>query len=260
MTNNKQRITNLLLPLIFCLLTFLAGCVRYEVGVNFEDQHRGEIVQHIKLSEQLTTLSQAEATKWLDSIERRAKQLQGKTETISPQEVIVTIPFSNGQDLTKKFNRFFNPNPPASQSIKKEPTDLVKLNSQMSLVQRNWLLLEQNRLSLDVDLRALGVLSNQGNIIVSPGSLIDLEFALNTPWGGRSLSHENSLTPALSAAKNQLVWQLQAGQVNHIEAVFWVPSFLGIGTVGIVVLMLVSFYLKYKRFPWSQETMNKKLA
>ena len=27
----------------------LSGCVKYDAAVNFESQHRGEIVQHIKL-------------------------------------------------------------------------------------------------------------------------------------------------------------------------------------------------------------------
>ncbi|MGK7874809.1 MAG: DUF3153 domain-containing protein [Xenococcaceae cyanobacterium] len=240
-----------LLPLIFCVLIFLTGCVHYDVGVNFKHQHHGAIVQHIKLGEQLTNLSQSEAQKWLTSIEERARQLQGKTQEISQQEIVVTIPFSNGKELALKFNKFFNPNPQkASQSAKVDALDLVQLNSEMSLRQSNLLLLERNRLSLSVDLRALGVLSNQGNLIVSPGSLIDLEFALKTPWGARSIVGENSLSPEVRNGERQLVWQLQPGQINYIEAVFWVPSPLGLGTIVIVLLMLAGFYIKYKRFPW----------
>jgi hypothetical protein len=244
----------LLLPFVCCLLMFLTGCVRYEVGVNFENQHRGEIVQHIKLEQQLTTLSGSEGTKWLSSLEQRAAQLQGKTKHISPQEIVVSIPFGNGQELVEKFNQFFQSEAQSpSGAIAPENLDLVQLNSQMSVKQSNWLIVERNQLSLNVDLRALGVLSKQGNIIVSPGSLIDLEFVLNTPWGARSLGDGTTLTPEIGQASDQLVWHLQPGQINIIEVVFWAPNFLGLGTIAIALLMLAGFYFKYRRLPWVEE-------
>jgi hypothetical protein len=239
-----------LLPFAFCLLTLLTGCVRYEVGVNFEDQHHGAIVQHIRLGQQLTTLSTAEATKWLNSIERRATQLQGKSDRISPQEIIVTIPFGNGRELAQKFNEFFKSDASSpTQSLTTENLDLVQLESEMAVKQSNWLLVERNLLDLNVDLRALGVLSNQGNIIVSPGSLIDLEFVLNTPWGARSLVGENVLTPDVGESNRQLIWHLQPGQINTIKVAFWLPNLLGLGTIAIAILMVIGFYLKYKRLP-----------
>ncbi len=245
-----NRAFSFLFTFAFLLLTLLTGCVRYDVGINFAEQHHGEIVQHITLSQKLTSLSQSEATKWLESIESRASELKGKAKQISPQEIVVTIPFSNGQELVDKFNQFFNPQPEKpSQSLKTENLDLVQLKAEMSLRQSNWLFLEQNRLHLSVDLRALGVLSNQGNIIVSPGSLVDLEFALNAPWGAQSIIGENSLTPVITPDSKQLLWKLQPGQINTLEAVFWLPSYLGLGTVAIIFVMLGGFYLRYKRLP-----------
>jgi len=41
---------------------------------------RGEIVQHIKLGERLMSFSGDSAQEWLNSIERRTQQLQGKTK------------------------------------------------------------------------------------------------------------------------------------------------------------------------------------
>jgi hypothetical protein len=238
----------LLLTFACLLLTLLTGCVRYDVGVNFDSQYKGEIVQYIKIGEQFTSFNQSEAKKWLDSIEKRTKELEGTIHRTSPQEITVTIPYGNGRDLVEKFNKFFNPNTSIkTKSVSPTGLDLVQLNSQMSLLQNNFLLFERDRLNLTVDLRALGVLSSQGKIIVSPGSLIDLKFQLNTPLGARSINNGD----ALSAEKlgNLLVWQLQPGQINHIEAAFWVPSPLGIGTVAIVALMVAGFYLKYKRLP-----------
>lgn len=238
-----------LLPLFCSLLVLLTGCVRYEVGVNFADQQHGEIVQYIKLGQQLTTLSQAETQEWLASIEKRAAQLSGHAKRISAQEIAVTIPFNNGKDLADKFNNFFNNTAEKqvkSQAKKKEALDLVQLNSRMSINQSNLLLLERNRISLEVDLRALGVLSNQGNIIVSPGSLIDLEFVLNSPWGARSLEDNKTLTPEINQGGRQLVWHLQPGQINQIEAAFWTPSWLGLGTLAIIALSGLGFFVKYR--------------
>ncbi len=86
----------------------LSGCVNYDVGVNFDNSNHGELVQHIKLGERLTSFSGDYVYEWLNSIERRARKLEGKTKRISPEEIIVTIPFSNGQELQQKFNEFFN--------------------------------------------------------------------------------------------------------------------------------------------------------
>ena len=113
----------------------------------------------------------------------------------------------------------------------------------MAIKQNNWLLFERNRLELDVDLRALGILSNQGNIIISPGSLVDIDFGLQTPWGSRDL------TTTAEQSENRAVWHLQPGEINHLDAVFWTPSFLGWGTLAIILLTIAGFIAKYGRLP-----------
>ena len=238
-----------LTPLVIGLLTLLSGCVDYDVSIDFFQQHRGEIVQHISLAEQLTNLSQTEANKWLDSFEKRAKHLRGKVTRISPREIIVKIPFGNGKELTEKFNTFLNPTTSRlTQSLEDNDSDLVDLKARMSLKQSNWLFLEQNLLNLEVDLRALGVLSSQGNIIISTGSLVDLKFVLKAPLGLKNIVSNTSF----EQKHNQIVWELKPGQINTIEASFWVPSYLGIGTLGIILLMLIGFYVKYRHFPGIQ--------
>ncbi len=239
------------LPWLLGILVLLTGCVRYDVGLKYNNQHHGTIVQHITLAEQLTNLSQTEAEKWLSSIEKRVKTLQGKTEKISEREILVTIPFSNGQDLVKKFNTFFNADQNKKyESIKLEKNrELLQLQGKMSITQSNALLAERNKLKVNIDLRALGVLSNQGNIIVSPGSLVNLEFGLNAPWGSKDITQDTDSYLTVNQEKNNLAWELKPGQINEIEVVFWVPSWLGIGTVAIILLMIAGFYLKYKELP-----------
>lgn len=227
----------------------LSGCVNYDVGVNFQSPHQGEFVQHIKLGEQLTSFSSSQVQDWLDSVEQRARQLEGRTKRLSDKEIVVSIPFYTGAELESKFNEFFNPVKKNYQAQTDADLNLPSLNSHLKVNQNNLLLFIRNKLSFDLDLRSLGVLSSSGTVVVSPGSLFDLEFRLQTPWGARSIeSSPNAIKPVIDEG-NQLVWKLQPGEINHLEAAFWLPSSLGIGTVGIVLLVVGGFYLKYKRLP-----------
>lgn len=231
----------------------LSGCVNYDVGVNFEGVHQGKFVQHIKLEERLTNFSSTQVQDWLKSIERRAKQLNGNTKRISHQEILVTIPFSSGKELESKFNQFFNPvtqKNAASQDM--EAIDLPKFDSKIHLNQGNFIFWQRTQFSYDLDLRSLGVVSSTGNVVVSPGSLLDLQFSLETPWGARSIEKtENAIAPEVEHQGHTLLWTLKPGQLNHLEAVFWLPSPLGIGSLVIVLVVLGGYYWKYKAFPWT---------
>lgn len=244
-----RRGGSLLWALLLAVFALLGGCVRYDVGINFWEQHHGEIVQHVQLSEQLTNLSQSEANKWLRSIEARAAALHGKVERTSPRELTVTIPFGSGDELVDRFNQFFNPtHAKAISATKLDNPELLQLKAELTVEQSNWLLLERDRLRLTVDLRALGVISERGNIIVSPGSLVDLQFALNTPWGANAIAtDEPAVTPI--SKDGQSIWQLVPGQINTIEATFWVPSYLGLASIGIILLVLAGYYLKHGELP-----------
>jgi hypothetical protein len=227
----------------------LSGCVQYDVGINFESPNRGEIVQHIKLGDRLTSLSGASAQQWLETVEQRTRRLGGKVRRNANQEVTATIPFNSGADLNTKFNEFLQPSTEKGAARAAEPA-LPEIKSDFHLSQSNFLLLLRNRLSYTLDLRSLGVTTANGNLLVNPSSLLDLEFRLNTPWGARSV---NTAANAINAVRgqqgHQLIWTLQPGQINHLEAVFWLPSPLGIGTVVIVLLVLGGWYLKYQTLP-----------
>ena len=237
-----------LFPLIFCLLTLLTGCVRYDVGINFQSPYNGTLVQHIKIGEQFANLGQSEATKWLKSIESRSRQLQGKVKHLNSEEIVVTVPFNSGQELESNFNQLFNSNVPnTSGVVVGEEAELIKLGSEVSLQQSNLLFVERNHLDLTIDLRALNLLAHQNKILIDPNSLLDLEFHLNTPWIAHNVSNTDNLETISS--DQGLVWQLQSGQLNHIEAVFWLPSPIGIGTAIIILVMILGFVIKYRRFP-----------
>ncbi len=238
----------LLLSLILSLVTMLTGCVRYDVGINFQNPQNGTIVQHITVGQQLANLSGSEAKKWLRSIEKRSHQLKGNVKNISSQELLVTIPFTSGAELVSKFNQLFHNEDYSNYSeTSSENTKLTQLDSQVALKQSNLIFLERNSLDLTIDLRALESLSHQGKVIIPPDSLVDLKFYLNTPLLTRSVSGDSNLQA--TETPQGLVWQLQPGQINHIQAVFWLPSPIGIGTAIIILLMIAGFFLKYRRLP-----------
>lgn len=247
------RQTRLLLIVLLASLS-LSGCVEYDLGVTFNGANQGTIVQSIKLGERFTAFSSETAQAWLDSLERRAKQLQGKIDRISERELTVTIPFYYGAEFEQKFNQFFNPTDQSDVNSQSQETattaQVPEIASRVSLNQSNFLLLLRNRLEYDLDLRSLALESSKGSIVVDPGSLLDLQFRLNAPGGIRSLTKgENSIAPQRTQEGHQLVWQLQPGQINHIEAIFWMPSPLGIAAVAIALFVAGGIYLKYNLLP-----------
>lgn len=241
-----RLITRLRLVWIILLSSLLlSGCVQYEVGVNFDSAYHGEIVQHIKLGERLNRLSGDTAKEWLNSIERRARVLDGTTKRISAEEIAVTIPFNNAEELQAKFNEFFQA--PSNQSSEvKQVSEIAELNSQINLTQSNFLVLLQNRLRYDLDLRSLALISPDSNVLVDPSQILDLKFKLNTPWGAKSVA-ENTIAPETFG--KQLVWTLKPGQLNHLEAVFWLPNPIGIGSIAIILFVAAGMYLRYSFMP-----------
>ena len=250
-TGKRKKHFLFLLPFVLCLLTLVTGCVQYDVGVNFESQTRGEIVQHIKLGERLTSFSSEIVGDWLDSVERRVRSLDGKTKRLSEREVLVTIPFNNGAELQEKFNEFYNPSLTNKSKVASSlETDLPKFESHLNVKQNNLLLVLRNRLSLDLDLRSISLLSANGDMLLNPGGLLELDFSLNTPWGAESIeTAPGAIAPKSYAEGKQLVWKLKPGEINYLEATFWIPSPVGIGAVIIALLVFVGTGLKYQLLP-----------
>ena len=245
----SNSVVKFLLPIVLGLATLLTGCVDYEVGVNFATPYSGEITQHIKVSDKLSNLAPSDTKQWLNSLEKRSRKLDGRIEKLDSQELLLTIPFGNGAELAEKFNQLFQSNIIPNATIPKEQAEVVKLNSQVSIHQSNLVFVERNSLDLAIDLRALKVLTQQDKIIIAPDSLADLKFQLTTPWIARSVSDADNLQPTANLLNKDLIWQLQPGEVNHIQAVFWLPSPIGIGTAIVILLMILGYILKYRRFP-----------
>ncbi len=243
-------IKNPILWLVVLTSLLLTGCVEYDAGVNFNHSNSGEIVQHIKLGERLTSFSADSVSDWLSSIERRANQLEGKSRRISASEIIVKIPFSNAQELQEKFNDFFNSrgNEKAQGVQKSSESVPPKIESNLLIDQNNLILLVRNRLIYDLDLRSLTFIPSRGKVISDTESILDLKFTLNTPWGAKNIEDNETAIPPQKKGR-ELVWQMKPGQRNHVEVVFWLPNPLGIGSLLIVLLICGGIYLRYTFMP-----------
>jgi len=259
--NRVFPMQNPILWLVVLTSLLLTGCVKYDVGLNFDNSNSGELVQHIKLGERLTSFSGDSVYEWLNSIERRARQLEGKAQRVSQEEIIVTIPFSSGRELQEKFNEFFNSraNQPSESVGNQSDSELPKIESNVLLEQNNFLLLVRNRLIYDLDLRSLSLIASKGNVLANACSILDLEFSLKTPWGAKNIQlTETAIEPEKNG--NRLVWKLQPGELNHIETVFWLPSPLGIGALLIILFVWGGLYLRYNFMPDPRIQFSPKAA
>jgi hypothetical protein len=240
-----QRSRSVWIMLLTSLL--LSGCIQYDVELQFDSPNRGRIVQQIQVEERLKSFSGASTQQWLETVEQRTRTLGGRVKRRPNQALTVTIPFNDETDLETKFNQFFGASDPTAALSAPETRDLPEIISNLAVRRSNLLLVERNRLRYDLDLRSLGVLSSDGNLLISPGTLIDLEFRLKTPWGARSVTASTTIPKAYQEGK-ELIWRLVPGELNQVEAVFWLPSPLGIGTLVIIFLVLAGIYLKDPQF------------
>lgn len=242
---------------VVCVALLVSGCVRYDVNLQFDHASQGRIVQHIQLEERLKSLSGAVVQEWISTIERRTQRLGGSVQQLPDQGLQLSIPFSSGADLTAKFNQFF---PPANQhqALSQLADELPAIDSQLTLIRNNFLLVERNRLSYSLDLRSLGVLSANGELLLSPRSLMHLEFRVSTPWGGRILNTDTKVTGCQEG--RDLVWSLVPGELNQIEAVFWLPSPLGIGSLVIVGLIVAGMFVKYPQMFQSSRNIVRRTS
>lgn len=240
-----------ILIITFLTSILLSGCVDYEMGINFDSQTHGAIIQHIKLAKKLKTFSGEIVEEWLNSVEDRVRALEGKTKRISQSEIEAIIPVNNALDLEEKFNKFFNPTQAENviNSSKSPATNLPQLNSQIHVNQNNFFLALRNRFSLEFDLRSLSFISpNNARDAGNSEEVLDLEFSLTTPWGFRNLE-ANGKAIAYLEDGHQVIWTLKPGEINSLEAVFWVPSPIGIGAVVIILFVATGNFLKYKVLP-----------
>ncbi len=191
------------LAVIFCCV-LMTGCVDYQLGVQLDSPHSGEITQHIQLTNQTNPTAQT----LLKRIQQQTRSVEGSYKALSQKDVVVTIPFHNAKELETKFNRFFA----ANLERDNVANDLPPIVSKLQVMQGNALLFEHDRLIFDIDLSALGLEGAES--LVDPGKLFNLGLTVNGT-----------------------AWTLKAGQKNHIDTDFWLPMPLGWGAIAIIALV-----------------------
>jgi hypothetical protein len=238
------------LTILCCILAIaLSGCVKYETGINFSSLNYGEIVQHIQIGEQLNSFSQQAVKTWIASIEARTKAAQGRIEYLKAGEVNVLIPFNNSRELVDKIDGYFNSNPRSSQ-------DDSSFKAHMQIQQNNFFLVVRNHLTYDIDLRSQIVKSTDPKVSIASGDLVDINFSIQSPWGVNSPDLPDSLKGSSGTNDSQKIWKIQLGKLNHLEAFFWLPNPLGLGSIVIVFISLLGYYLKYRELPWQPKPSN----
>jgi hypothetical protein len=228
-----------------CLLLLsitLSGCIDYDTTLHYRSPNQGEFVQHIQLSQRLQSLNSEEQQRWIEAIDRTTRKLGGRFQHNS-DGLSVAIPFISSADLEKKFNQFYRSL--GQSTLVTADSSISPIAGHLAIQHSNFLLVERNRLRYEIDLRSLGVRSTTGDVLVSPTSLINLEFKLETPWGSRSNANSGTLKPRSLKSGKKLIWLLIPGKENVIDTIFWMPNPLGLGTVAILLFVLLGRFFKY---------------
>jgi Protein of unknown function (DUF3153) len=246
-----------LLWLILIAFFLLSGCVRSDIGIRFKDANHGKIIQHIHLAESKTGLENTITSVWLDSVVQQAEKLGGSVRRSANQDATLTLPFFNAKDLEAKFNQLLQTEWQSSTAQSSTAQKVPAIVSRLKLRSGNWILWQRIVLDYALNLRSLSPLV-QENLSLDPSKLLQLEFSLNTPGNAKSLNAENP--PVLRPEGKKLTWKLHPGEQNHLQAVFWVPSPLGIGAVLIGLFVIVGAIVRTHPLPAEKSLTDEAIA
>lgn len=200
--------------IILVLSLGLSGCVDYQLGIQFDSQTHGVLIQTLHLDERFVALNSEARQQWLQVFIEEAKTFSGQVKSLDDGTLQIRIDFNNGADLVQKFNQLF-----AEDGLITQVPGAPPLLAHLELSQKNWGIALLNHLHADIDLSALGANSAIGN-----GGALDR-------WRTLDLSFQ---IDALVAETDR--WSLVPGQLNSIDTMFWIPSPIGIGAVVIALL------------------------
>ncbi|MBD2230164.1 DUF3153 domain-containing protein [Phormidium tenue] len=237
----------LLLPLL------LSGCLRYDLTLRFDHQSHGQISQTIDLSDRSAALAQPTLEPWLEELKGRSRPLGGQLNQ-SSQTVTLTVPFGTAADLGDRFQQLFaaavapeSESAPAKELSPADGPTYLQLPGwepvpfALNIDQTNWLLASRTHLTYTLDLRQLP--PNDDEADLAPWA--DLRFRLQVPWGLQLLP---TATPPTQQDATGATWPLEPGEITTIDATFWLPNAIALGTLGIAALVLAGYGLRYRIF------------
>ncbi|WOD38057.1 DUF3153 domain-containing protein [Nodosilinea sp. E11] len=239
------RVLALVLPLL------LSGCLRYDLTLRFDHHTHGQIEQTIELSDRGAALAQPTLEPWLEELKVRSQTFGGQLSQNS-QIITLIVPFGTAPDLANRFQQLFSADPsgnpdrvPDTASLVDSPTYLQlpgwgPVPFALDLEQTNWVFASRTHLTYSLDLQDLPA---NGDAAAS-AAWADLHFRLQTPWGLAQLAP--AATPPTQQDATGATWQLEPGQITVIDASFWLPNAIALGTLGIVALVLAGYGLRYR--------------
>ncbi len=228
----KLRSLIVRLLLLTTLSLGLTGCVDYQLGIQFDNQTHGVLIQTLHLDDQFVALNSDARQQWLQIFIEEAKAFSGKATSLDDGSLQVRIDFYNGADLVEKFNQLF-----AKDGLMTQVPGAPPLLAHLDLTQQNWGVALLNHLHADIDLSAL-----KADSAIGDGGALDRWRTLNLSFQIGSIGESNQ-------------WPLKPGQVNTIDTTFWIPSPIGIGAVIIAVLCAGGYGVRWA-LP-SRQSFNK---
>jgi hypothetical protein len=216
-------------------LVLLAGCVEYDLDIRFDSQTHGQMVQHLHWVE---TVPPAQLRTWQTALAARVKTVGGQVKWTEGTTATVTVPFNNGAELEQRFNQLFEGGR-AGLALPSGET----VSATLALTQGNWLVAIRNHLVLTLDFTEIPTGKTLAAPVLQGVELLTGQVQLTTPWGINPLPLDPNAALAPDNSANQ--WPLHGGQINQIEADFWIPSPIGIGAAAIALLMAIGYGLRY---------------
>jgi len=234
------------LGLLIVLALCLGGCFQADLTLRFDHHTHGQFTQFIYLGERGAALASTSLTPWLEARRRQVRVLGGSVSQ-DAESIRLIVPFSTGPDLVNRFNQVFAEDVPEASASSQKPLSIPNLGVipfDLQVEQQNWGLASRTHLIYDLDLRDLPVPDEQLAQSGRPVSPSRLSFRLQTPWGVRQVCPGSAL-PVVSLPY-EADWSLEAGLLNHIDVLFWLPNAVGLGAIGIGSLVLLGYFLRYR--------------
>jgi len=230
------------LGLLLALALLLSGCLQSDLTLRFDHHRHGQLSQSIHLGPRGEALLQGALADWFQELTERTQALGGDLRS-TPDGFEWVMPFTTAVDLMARFQQTWAETPadrPASGPVLQIP-GVAAMPLSLEVSQRNWLLASRIHLIYDLDLQSLSPWLKPQTM--AEGQADSLTWRLQVPWG---VAVQPGSVRATVTSPKDLLWSLQPGQSHHIDVVFWLPNPVGLGTLGIVLLVLLGYFLRYR--------------
>ena len=211
----------LVITVLVGLMLLLSGCVRITADLSLPGPDRVEMAWTIDSRSGLKL-------PWQDAFSRelRAMHLPWKIRNSGNGHLEVKAPTQNSQDAAALLSKTIEAAGRTAGLVLPAPT--------LKLIERNWLVGLKQELLFEVDLSALESL-NDLQIVVRLGDQASLRRLQSSP----AIASKNE--------KGVLIWPLTIGVQNRLQWTQWRWSRLGLGSIAILVLLVLTASLQRLR-------------